>query len=610
MSVSKVVATLAAAVSAVSAVSIAEINGKTFLSPLQGQSVTDVEGLVTAINQNGIFLRSTDPDDDPATSEGLFVYGSTVRPLVAVGDIITLDGKVSEYRSNNLYPYLTQLQSPTNVKVQSSDNEVKPWVIGVDTPSPPTEKYSSLDEGDVFGVPNDVARLSTANPELDIETYGLDFWESLVGQLLTIKDAYQIGRPNQYGDVWVRGDWNVTGLNDHGGLTVLDGPDANPEAIIIGSPTDGSSNPDDTKMGDFLGDITGLVYQAFGFYRILPLTAVATVNESSSEYDAVSFESDKTCRGLTFANYNARNLAPDSKLMPATAAQIVDKMLTPDVIFLQEVLDNSGETDDGVVSGNLTLSTLSAEIEKQSGVVYDFLEISPKDKQDGGVPGGNIRVAYLYRPESVEPMDLNPGGVDDANEVLAGPTLKYNPGLIDPTNAAWSDSRKPLAAQWKAVKGNGRPFFTVNVHFGSKGGSSTLHGDPRPPINNGVEKRNEQATITAEFIADILAENPAAAVIIAGDFNEFVQVKPIQTFQEISGMLDLEDVVDMEPVERYTYLFDANSQALDHMFISPSVGRKAQYEHLHLNTWQNYDDQVSDHDPSVAKLNVCGCGPA
>jgi predicted extracellular nuclease len=70
----------------------------------------------------------------------------------------------------------------------------------------------------------------------------------------------------------------------------------------------------------------------------------------------------------------------------------------------------------------------------------------------------------------------------------------------------------------------------------------------------------------------------------------------------------MDDVVDMPVEERYTYLFDQNTQALDHMFVSPALSKGAKYEHLHLNSWQNYDDQVSDHDPSVAKLNVCGCG--
>lgn len=60
-------------------------------------------------------------------------------------------------------------------------------------------------------------------------------------------------------------------------------------------------------------------------------------------------------------------------------------------------------------------------------------------------------------------------------------------------------------------------------------------------------------------------------------------------------------------VERYTYLFDQNTEALDHMYISKGLGKGAKVEHLHLNTWQNFDGQTSDHDPSVARLNFCGC---
>ena len=532
-------------------------------------------------------------------------------------------------RTSSAYAYLTELSSPANVEIISSGNEVAPLVIGVDTLSPPTSDFSGLDEGGVFGVPNAVNSLSGDNPELDPTAYGLDFWESLVGELVTIKDTYQVSRPNQYGDVWVRGNWDVTGLNEHGGVTRLDG-DANPETIVIGAPLGNSTNPDDTKMGDFLGDVTGIVSYAFGFYRILPLEAVSVVESASTEHPAVSFKSSGSCKGLTVANYNARNLEPESASLPFIASQIVDKMLTPDLIFIQEIQDSSGEADDGVVSGNETLAALSSAIEEASGVIYDFVEVIPENNLDGGAPGGNIRQVYLYRSDVIELYKPNQGNATEANEVLKGPKLKYNPGRIDPSNPAWEDSRKPLAAAWKLKRGNGTPFFTVNVHFGSKGGSTSIHGDLRPPVNSGVDTRTTQAEITAvssyphtpspppfspspahtdtyqDFIAQILKKNPDAAVITAGDFNEFSQVEPIKVFVERSGLVDLDDAAKIPAAERYTYLFDMNSQTLDHMYVSPALSRGARYEHLHLNTWQNYDDQVSDHDPSVAKVNICG----
>lgn len=83
-------------------------------------------------------------------------------------------------------------------------------------------------------------------------------------------------------------------------------------------------------------------------------------------------------------------------------------------------------------------------------------------------------------------------------------------------------------------------------------------------------------------------------------------MRPLRVFRRKSGLLDLDDVAGIPPAERYTYLYDMNSQALDHMYVSPAVaGRRPRFEHLHLNTWQSYDDQVSDHDPSVALVDVC-----
>lgn len=93
----------------------------------------------------------------------------------------------------------------------------------------------------------------------------------------------------------------------------------------------------------------------------------------------------------------------------------------------------------------------------------------------------------------------------------------------------------------------------------------------------------------------------------AGDFNEFAFVQPIEEFASISGLKDLDAVVRTDEVERYTYLFDMNAQELDHMFVSPALAKKsrAEFEHVHVNTWPDYNSQISDHDPSVARLDVC-----
>ena len=82
----------------VTALTIAEINGDRFLSPYQGKNVTGVEGLVTAIGSNGFYLQSTKPDRNSATSEGLYIFGKSAVGDVSIGDVITVDGFIEEYR--------------------------------------------------------------------------------------------------------------------------------------------------------------------------------------------------------------------------------------------------------------------------------------------------------------------------------------------------------------------------------------------------------------------------------------------------------------------------------------------------------------------------------
>ena len=81
-------------------------------------------------------------------------------------------------------------------------------------------EFSSLDGGDIYAIPNAVANISTENPVLDPENYGLDFWESLTGELVTVKAPTALKIPSSYRDTWVIGDWKVTGKNDAGSLTM------------------------------------------------------------------------------------------------------------------------------------------------------------------------------------------------------------------------------------------------------------------------------------------------------------------------------------------------------------------------------------------------------
>lgn len=352
--------------------------------------------------------------------------------------------------------------------------------------------------------------------------------------------------------------------------------------------------------------MTGIVQYAFGFYALLPLTGTKVKRSQDAFPPPSSITSSGRCNGLTFGSYNIENFAPNNSRVALVAEHIVDYLNTPTIIFLQEVQDGSGETNNGVTSANLTLSSLTEAISSISGVDYLFASVDPVNNQDGGAPGGNIQTAYLYNPREVRLRNPNPGNSTDNNEVLAGPSLRFNPGRID-DGETFSNSRKPLVAHWETLDGTGT-FFTVNNHWTSKGGSSSLQGDPRPPVNGGVDRRTQQAEVTGAFIAEILKQDKNTAVIAAGDFNEFAFVEPLRRFVEVSGLRDLDVVGKIPENERYTYTFGSSQQQLDHMYASPWAARnvgRGDFEHVHVNTWVAEEDVASDHDPSVASLNVC-----
>ena len=61
--------------------------------------------------------------------------------------------------------------------------------------------------------------------------------------------------------------------------------------------------------------------------------------------------------------------------------------------------------------------------------------------------------------------------------------------------------------------------------------------------------------------------------------------------------------------ERYSYVFDGNSQVLDQILVSDELMTPApEYDSVHVNA--EFADQASDHDPQVARVVVRGTGNA
>jgi predicted extracellular nuclease len=126
--------------------------------------------------------------------------------------------------------------------------------------------------------------------------------------------------------------------------------------------------------------------------------------------------------------------------------------------------------NDGTVDGGPTLDLLVAAITAAGGPSYAHRQIDPVNNADGGVPGGNIRVGFIFRTDrGLEFVDRPGATATTANAVVAGPggpALVYSPGRIDPTDPAFHDSRKPLAGEFRW---RGTTLFAIANHFNSKG---------------------------------------------------------------------------------------------------------------------------------------------
>ena len=209
-----------------------------------------------------------------------------------------------------------------------------------------------------------------------------------------------------------------------------------------------------------------------------------------------------------------------------------------------------------------TLNALIVAIIHQGGPSYKFAVIDPINNHDGGIPGGNIRPAFLYNPKRVslaKPLSKEKATANQAQQVIKTPQgvgFKYNPARVDPQNAAWTEARKSLSM---AFEFNGHTIFIVNNHLKSKMESTSMFATLQPPKNAGVNKRIEQVQVLNAFVKEIVTMDPNAKVMLIGDFNEFTMAPPLMQFNEAGVLTELmEHLLPKEEV--YTYNWDGNSQ--------------------------------------------------
>jgi predicted extracellular nuclease len=568
------------------ALRIHEIQGAAQVSPHVGDVVSKVPGIVTGVSGNGFWFQDAQPDSDVRTSEGIFVFTSS-RPAVAAGDEVAVSGTVQEFRSSSGPNDLSTTELGFATVTRTGTGAIAPTVIGRGGRVPPNRTI----EDDASG---DVADQTAFDPEHD----GIDFHESLEGMLVEIHDAVATGPSVSFGEIPVVADGGAdAGLRTARGGVLVRPDDFNPERMILDDSIE--PTPTDVDVRDGLGTVQAIVDYSFGNYKYeVTSTPVRTSGGLQREITAAP-----RANQLAVASFNVENLAPGD---PATkyarlASTLVNNLRAPDLVAVEEIQDNTGARNDHVVAADQTWSKLIAAIQAAGGPTYDYRQIDPVDLADGGAPGGNIRQGFLFRTDRGLAFVDRPGGTatnaTDEDATQRGAQLTLSPGRLDPANEAFTDSRKPLAGEfrWK-----GRPVFVVANHFNSKGGDDALFGRIQPPVRSSEAQRHQQAAVVNAFVKRLERADPRAHVVVLGDLNDF-------DFSETLDILkgrELFNLVDLLPKpERYSYVFEGNSQVLDQILVSrPLLLGHPQYDSVHVNS--EFHDQDSDHDPQVARLRV------
>ncbi|QNE22485.1 nuclease [Kribbella qitaiheensis] len=566
---------------------IHDIQGAAHRSPLTGKLVGNVTGVVTAKSANGFWFQDSQPDDNPATSEGVFVFTSSA-PTVAVGDAVAVKGTVAEFRpggsggTTNLTT--TEITNPT-ITVTGTAPVPAATIVGPGGRVPP----STVIDDDSTG---DVETTGTFEPATD----GLDFWESMEGMWLGIDSPEVTGPTSSFRELSVVPAGSSV-RTVRGGI-LLQKTDSNPERILL---DDVLAPIPDAKTGDKLaGTVTGVLDYGFGNFKFL-VTQTPTVIDGGVQREKTT---PSSVLQVSVATFNVENLDPSDgpAKFDGLAQAVVKNLASPDILGLEEVQDNDGATNSGSTAADLTLNTLAAAIVNAGGPKYAWREIDPVNNAEGGEPGGNIRVAFMYRTDRpVKFIDRAGGGSTTATTITTDrfgrPHLSSSPGRVDPANPAWAATRVPLAGEFTWL---GQSLFVVVNHFSSKGGDNPLWGRFQPPVQSSAPKRHQQAQAVRGFVDQILAKDIGANVIVLGDLNDFdfSETADILIGAGKTGLISLPKTLPL--AQRYSYVFEGNSQILDQILMSKNLQPASAYDIVHMNA--EFPDQISDHDPQVVRV--------
>lgn len=411
--------------------------------------------------------------------------------------------------------------------------------------------------------------------------YAIDYWENYESMLVRIDLPKVIGQLKSLGNFAVVLDMDNPNriMTTYGGVILEQNGNADIIQIYNGLMP---SNPIfyNVYPGDSISYITGVVTYRFGYYYILPrnISDIGVIQRGEISTDLLASTSTTppayvnqqaltplATPHISIITQNMFNcsIKPNEQRMAKYARE---NLLSPEIIYMQEIQDDSGLADNGVVTSNFNLDYLIGLLNDPIYNVspyptrnYAYIYVSPDNNQDGGAFAGNIRVVILYDTLTLSIQNYYRIGLPSSTPA--------------PPPTAFVESRKPLYVEIKHIATN-ETYHLIGVHANSKGGDTSLWGSVQPPDEVSEPKRIDQMTYVKDWITANLNKN-VDNIVVAGDCNDYEWSQSVEVLDNNTPTRFLKNLVnDVNYSERYSFYFNGTYQVLDNMFISPSLYNK------------------------------------
>lgn len=671
---------------------ISDIQGPAAFSPIlaaegvaafntASATTVTIQAVITALDgtgaRQGFYLmeETADWDDNALTSEGIFLMtrtdgnvGTTLAaaaPEVRVGDLVTVTGRVTEYQAFQNLPR-TMMVDPVAITITASGQPLPTLVLDGSAGRSIPSRILTDETPNYFD--------SVGGPDFDPQNDALDFFETVEGMRVMVPDmvaadgfvslsggdaffkAYSLvhadaGQINSRGGYTIGGDPALSAPNTvttsddvrAGGQYVHDG-DVNPDVLELDFSDFATPAPaglaDQISMGDRLGDVTGILDFDFTDLKLYVTDPIVPVVDTTPVREVTTIEAD--ARSLTVATFNVENLDPTdgTARFAAIAQAIAVNLKAPDILTIEEIQDNNGAAagDGASVTGtdaSQTWQLLVDAVNAATGQAYQWIDEAPVYNAEGGEPGGNIRVGFLYNTNRVQLGGLAADATLAERRAYTdrigdgvradGDLIAFDDGMIggEINTADWSNTRKSLLGEFTF---SGNAVYVLANHLPSKGGSGTFwqvdQSLPEDPSNAGWAKRNEIAEDLYLVMSAIQSGSADNRIVAGGDFNEFQFNRALEAatgYVNAEGAANPDGVrfdnltlTELSEAERYTYAFDGRSQAIDHVLADQRLSAVASYDVVHINTGYNSrggdNPALSDHDPAQAQFDFRSFG--